>query len=468
MTQTANTLPVPSEIIEEFETELGAINVKQDARSVDKLSKDYYWYSPLLKAELEEKKADFAVKIDSIEMLISAVKLSFKHGLPISLRGGGTGNYGQMIPLYGGVLLDLSRMDKVLSVEDGVVRAEPGAKLAKIEKTARAAGYELRCMPSTWIKSSFGGFLCGGSGGIGSITYGGIAFGDNMKSVSILTVESEPKIIKFEERESLKALHTYGTTGILIEAEMRLGEKQNYQQLILTGKTWEDVSEFGDEIARDSSITKRLVTGFEPTVPDYFVPIKEYLPAGCSALFLLIKQSQAEAVSARAEQAGLVKTFDKPLSDPPAPPYITDYTWNHTTLHALTVDPTITYLQAGYGENWREQLSMLKARFGDEFLIHTEWTIFNPKMGDETPEVVVGSIPIIKYKSPERLQEIIDYCEEIGVGIANPHTYKLEEGGRHPDIEEKRALKAEIDPKGILNPGKMKTFENNPFATASV
>ena len=83
----------------------------------------------------------------------------------------------------------------------------------------------------------------------------------------------------------MKALHTYGTTGILVEAEMRLGVKTNYQQLIFTGKTWEDVSEFADEIARDESITKRLVTGFEPKVPDYFVPIKEYLPAGCSAAF---------------------------------------------------------------------------------------------------------------------------------------------------------------------------------------
>ena len=88
-------------------------------------------------------------------------------------------------------------------------------------------------------------------------------------------------------------------------------------------------------------------------------------------------------------------------------------------------------------------------------------------MGVEIPEVVVGSIPIIIYKSPERLQEIIDYCEEIGVGIANPHTYKLEKGGRHPDIEEKRALKAAIDPKGILNPGKMITYEHNPFAESS-
>lgn len=467
MTSTAYVTPLPASIVEEFESQLGALNVKQDARSVDKLSKDYYWYSPLLKAELIEKKADIAIKVDSLDMLMTAVKLCFKHGLPISIRGGGTGNYGQMIPLYGGVLLDLSRMDKIHSVEGGMVRSEPGAKLAKIEKVARASGYELRCMPSTWIKSTFGGFLCGGSGGIGSIRYGGISYGDNMKSATIMTVETEPRLLKFEERACLKALHTYGTTGILVEAEMRLGVKTDYQQLIFTGKTWADVSEFADEIARDNTIVKRLVTGFEPQVPDYFVPIKDYLPEGCSAVFFLVDQSQAEGLIARAEAAGLQKTFDKPLSDPPAPPYITDYTWNHTTLHALTVDPTITYLQAGFGDNWREQYAMIKERFGDEFLMHAEWVISNPKMDVKATDVVVGSIPIIRYKSPERLQEIIDFCYSIDVYIANPHTYKLEEGGVHADIEEKRALKAQADPKGILNPGKMKTYADNPFVEAT-
>ena len=79
-------------------------------------------------------------------------------------------------------------------------------------------------------------------------------------------------------------------------------------------------------------------------------------------------------------------------------------------------------------------------------------------------EIVVGGLPIIRYRDPEQLQGMIDYCGEIGVFVANPHTDKLEEGGAHPDIEEKRALKAESDPQGILNPGKMITYPDNPFA----
>ena len=40
-------------------------------------------------------------------------------------------------------------------------------------------------------------------------------------------------------------------------------------------------------------------------------------------------------------------------------------------------------------------------------------------------KALVGGIPLIRFKSEERLQEILDYCAEIGVFIANPPTYYL-------------------------------------------
>ena len=101
--------------------------------------------------------------------------------------------------------LDLSRFDRILSLEGGVARVEPGARLGTIEAEARRSGWELRCMPSTWMKSTMGGFLCGGSGGIGSITWGGINALGNVRSVTILTCEEVPRIVRLEDAECLKA-----------------------------------------------------------------------------------------------------------------------------------------------------------------------------------------------------------------------------------------------------------------------
>ena len=76
---------------------------------------------------------------------------------------------------------------------------------------------------------------------------------------------------------------------------------------------------------------------------------------------------------------------------------------------------------------------------------------------------MVGGIPLVRFRSEERLNEILRACAELGVFIANPHTVYLEEGGRHPNLADKLALKAAVDPAGLLNPGKMKSYPVNPF-----
>lgn len=459
---------------EELKTTLralvGAENLIDSGDTLEALSKDYYWYSPVLKRQLEEKRADMAVRPGSLEELRSVVSACWRARVPVVARGAGTGNYGQCVPLYGGVVVDFSRMDRILSLDGGVARVEAGARLGSIEAEARKSGWELRCMPSTWVKSTMGGFLCGGSGGIGSITWGGINAPGNVKSLTMMTCEESPRLVRLEEAESLKALHTYGTTGLMVEVEMRLGPKVDYDQLILGASDWDGLLGWTDGASRRLGWRKRLVTQFEWPIPSYFKPLAKHLRAGDSATFLLIDRAQADEAVASAAAAGIDCVYRRPLTDPPKPPFITDYTWNHTTLWAIKADPSITYLQAGFGRNFREQFSELRMRFPGEILLHLEWTAGNAKMMrgnavlNNADEVVVGGIPLVFFRSEERLGEIMRCCEEIGVYIANPHTVLLEDGGRHPNIADKRAFKAEVDPAALLNPGKMKTYPVNTFA----
>jgi len=135
-------------------------------------------------------------------------------------------------------------------------------------------------------------------------------------------------------------------------------------------------------------------------------------------------------------------------------------------------DPAFTYLQAGFGPDFRGQFAELARRFPGEILLHLEWTAGNAKMmrgaaaGHRPDAIVVGGIPLVHFRSEDRLGEILRACDELGVFIANPHTFHLEDGGRHPNIADKRALKSEVDPFGLLNPGKMRTFPLNPFSPA--
>jgi FAD/FMN-containing dehydrogenase len=460
--------------IDELKSELralvGAANLIESGDSLETLSKDFYWYSPILKAKLEDKRADMAARPGNMDELRSVVAACCRARVPVVARGAGTGNYGQCVPLYGGVVIDFSRLDRIISIEDGVVRVEAGARLGTIEGEARKAGWELRCMPSTWVKCTMGGFLCGGSGGIGSITWGGINAPGNVKSITMMSCEEEPRLIRLEEAESLKALHTYGTTGLMVEIEMRLAPKVDYDQLILSAPDWDRLLDWTDDAARRMDWRKRLVTQFEWPMPSYFKPLAKHLRPGDSISFLLIDRAQADEAVASALAAGIDCVYRKPLTDPPKPPFLTDYTWNHTTLWAIKADPTITYLQSGFGRNFREQFAELRRRFPGEILFHLEWTAGNAKMmrgnavANNPDAIVCGGIPLVFFKSEERLNEILRCCEEIGVFIANPHTFFLEEGGRHPNIADKRAFKAEVDPSALLNPGKMKTYPVNPFA----
>lgn len=462
-------------LLSELRSLLGDAYVITAGDTLETLSKDFYWYSPVLKRQLDDKRADVVVRPGSMDELRATVAACARAKVPVVPRGAGTGNYGQCVPLYGGVVLDLARLDKILEITaDGVVRVEPGARLGTIEAEARKLGWELRCMPSTWVKSSMAGFFCGGSGGIGSITWGGINAPGNVKSVTLMSCEETPRLIRLEEADSKRALHTYGTTGIMVEIEMRLAPKVDYEQLIFSSADWEKLVTWSDRAAKHAPWAKRLATQFQWPIPSFFKPLVKYFRTGEHVTFLLVARTQAGEIVASAAAAGLDCVYRTPFADPPKPPFITDYTWNHTTLWAMKSDPNLTYLQAGFGKNFREQFALLEKKFPGEVLLHIEWMAGNPKMTREDTglhageNVGMGSIPLVYFKSEERLNELIAYCAEIGVFVANPHTFHLEEGGRHPNIAEKRALKAEVDPHALLNPGKMKTYPVNPFAPVAV
>jgi hypothetical protein len=72
--------------------------------------------------------------------------------------------------------------------------------------------------------------------------------------------------------------------------------------------------------------------------------------------------------------------------------------------------------------------------------------------------MVPGAIPVVRYSTEERLNEMIDYCREIGVFVANPHVNHVEGGGRYRADNVQLLAKHKYDAKGLMNPGKMASF----------
>src|SRR5262249_27098962 len=150
------------------------IDATTDPADLKRKSRDYYWYSPILSERLKDKHADVVVTPRDESEVVRVAAACAKHRIPLTVRAGATGNYGQCVPLHGGVVLDMAALNKIEWQKPGLVRVQAGTKLYDIDAATRPNGYELRMHSSTKRTALIGGFVCGGSGGIGSVTYGGM------------------------------------------------------------------------------------------------------------------------------------------------------------------------------------------------------------------------------------------------------------------------------------------------------
>jgi FAD/FMN-containing dehydrogenase len=427
---------------------------------LDRLSHDFYWYSPILRPQLADKVADVAVQPVSVDEVLAVMRFALRHEIPVTARGAGTGNYGQCVPLRGGIVLDLSLMDKLEAITpDGVAVCQPGLRLGVLETEARRQGWELRMYPSTLVKASVGGFLGGGSGGIGSVAHGQLRDFDNVRAFEVVTMEEEPRVVLHEGPAVHEILHAWGTNGVLTRIWFALAPAVDWMQFTAAFDTFEQGFTFGEHIANEAMWTKRLVTVFAWPIPSFFTPVKKIVREGKTLVLIMIANGQLEPLRRAAEQAGGEVTFTGAYDGPRTQPLLSDYTWNHTTLWAMKADPEYTYLQCGFSpKDGREQFRLLRERYGEEILFHIEFM----KNGEGV--VIPGAIPVVRYTTEERLNDMIAYCRAIGVFVANPHVNYLEDAGRFRTDNIQLRAKEKYDPRGLLNPGKMISFHKGGWA----
>jgi hypothetical protein len=437
--------------LEGFVKALGNIPWSAERSIVRQKSRDFFWYSPILKEQLEECVGEIVVTPRSEEDVLNVARLCVAHRLPVTPRGGGTGNYGQAVPLAGGVILDLSEMAAIGEIADGTVAAQPGAKLKDIEAKARSQGWELRLYPSTQRTATIGGFVAGGSTGIGGINFGLLADG-GIISLRVVTLEAEPRILEIAGAEVNRLHHAYGTNGIIIQVRIPLEPAQDWVDIATSFPDFGELAQFCQGIGEDPSITKKLITAVAWPIPRYFRTLEAEIPENEALGLFMIAAASVPGFEARLAGSGGRSIYRATQADLAArrQPPIYEYSWNHTTLQALKVDRTVTYLQTLFAApNHLEGIAAMMDLFGDEVLMHLEFVRIDK-------QVCCFGIQILRYTSAARLAEIIRLHEENGLIIFNPHTFILEDGGMKQTDPGQLAFKRLADPYGLLNPGKMR------------
>ena len=441
---TANT-----SIYRELSAQLSDLEIITDIDRVTKLSLDYYHFSPILESQLKDKRGDLVIRPTTEAEVVRVAKACVRDKIPLTVRGAGTGNYGQCIPLKGGVVLDLSKMNQIKWLQPGIACVEPGIKMAAFDKQAREIAWELRIAPSTYRTATIGGFFGGGSVGMGSITYGQIKDRGNLRRVRLVTMEDEPQVLELKGDEVQKVIHGYGTTGIVTELEIALAPAYPWQEVIVVFDDFMTAVKFGQALSDSAGIVKKLVSIHGAPIPSYFTALQAYLPQGKHCALLMVAEYDLEPLQDLVKEYSATITYSKTAAEAAKGTSLLEFTWNHTTLHARNVDPSITYLQTFYFTV--EKVAQMYNYFGDEIAIHLEFL----KAGGKA---VPAGLQLLRFTTAERLQEIIDYHEANGAFIANPHVCTIEDGGDKQIDHEKVAFKQQIDPYGLLNPGKMRGF----------
>ncbi|MET3900745.1 FAD/FMN-containing dehydrogenase [Devosia sp. UYZn731] len=442
-----------------FRADLGTIPVEDHPRIVQQRSRDHYWYSPVLKAKLDHVTAEIVVSPRTNDEVKTILAAAYKHNVAITPRGAGTGNYGQAMPLAGGAMLNLMNMDKVLEIKPDRVRAQAGAVLEQIDHQTKAAvGGELRFHPSTYRMASIGGFIAGGSGGVGSVRWGGLRALGSILGLKVITCEAVPRELDLKGEDILKVAHAYGTNGIIVEAEMPLTTSYEWIDMMVGFDDFIDACRFAEAAAKQDGLLLKEVSPCAAPIPEaYFNRHKPYIKDGQSVVLLMVAPVAAEAMTLFVSHHNgemLYRADEATPEELKRLPPVYELAWNHTTLRALKSDPTITYLQTRYPT--LAHVEKIVALLGDELPMHIEMT-------RQDGEVTFAGLPMVRYTTEARLDEIVKIHEDHGCAVFNPHRYTLEEGGMKKTDRKQLAFKQEADPKGMLNPGKMIAWENPDF-----
>ncbi|MEO7547900.1 MAG: FAD-binding oxidoreductase [Ramlibacter sp.] len=445
----------PTHPIEQLHAELPDLDWVTDEGRIARLSQDFNWYSPVLKRQLEGKRAAAAVRPRNEDEIRRLVGLCARLRIPITVRGSGTGNYGQCVPLQGGLLLDMSGYNAFLWARGGAARAQAGIRLWDLEKATRDQGLELRCMPSTYRSATLGGLYGGGFGGVGSINYGPLGARGNVLGIKAMSIEEEPQVIELRGPEALAMHHVWGTNGLVLEVELAMAPVHDWMEGIVTFATFDDALDFADALSRAPGIVKKELAFLANPVPDHLKQLADYLPAGCHACIVLV------AASSEAAYLELVAQFRGTVSYRKTAPEVAagnrtllEYTWNHTTLHAMRVDKSITYLQSAFTPGQHlQQVRRMEQLLGGEVLMHAEF------IRNMDGLMTCTALQLVRFTTEERLNEIIRIHRENGVRINDPHVFIVEDGRANGDLSQAvNDAKKRFDPLGLMNPGKVRAW----------
>jgi Fe-S oxidoreductase/FAD/FMN-containing dehydrogenase len=173
--------------------------------------------------------------------LASLVAWAYKEGIPLTPRGKGSSGYGGVIPVKQGIVVDFYRMKDVLAVDEEAqtVTVQPGITWEQLDRYLKPRGLTIRLYPTSYPSSSVGGWLAQGGAGIGSYEYG--YFTENVVSARVVLPTGE--IREFSGDDLNLVADAEGTTGFISQVTVRVQPFEEVDVISLACPTVADLQE---------------------------------------------------------------------------------------------------------------------------------------------------------------------------------------------------------------------------------
>ena len=401
-----------------------------------------------MSAALAGRTAEVVLCPTSEEQVVRIAAACARHRVPLVARGGGTGNFGQAVPLAGGAVVEILGLDRILWQRPNSARAQAGIRLGALDDELRKNGRELRMHPSTKRLATLGGFVGGGHAGVGTVNWGILRDRGNILGLKIITIEEAPRVLELRGDDVNLVHHAYGVNGLITEVELPLAPAYEWLDTIVVFDDFARAADFGMALATSDGILKKLVSVHAWPIPGYFKPLQ--LPVGKAAALLMIGAETREAFEA------LVRDFGGEITLCVREAALYEFTWGHTTMHALRADRSLTYLVCIFPrDDTVGAIKRVHAKLGAEAYLHLEYKRFNGYMTAE-------GVPLFRYHGFEQMTRLYRAFEAEGVRIANVHTFLLQNGGMKDVDEAQVAFKRSVDPHLLMNPGKIAGLDDLP------
>ena len=409
---------------------------------------------------------------ETTDEVIALVRLCHEEKLPFVARGSGTSLSGGSLPVAGGVVITLNRLNKILRLdpEQRVAVVQPGVINTAVSVAAAPHGLHFAPDPSSQSICTIGGNVAFNSGGAHCLKYGMTS--NHVLGIKAVLATGEVVEWGSASRENVGpdwcGLFTgnEGLFGIALEITLQLLPKAECFHTVLAGyKTLEQAGDAVSAVIASGLLPGAMEIMDALALEAAVAAVHAEYPAGAEAVLIVELEGPREVVAVDRVRLDEIIAASQPIEARPARDAEERFAiWKGRKSAFSAVGRLSPDFIVGDGVVPRRKLGEALRHIGDmarESGLRCA-NVFHAGDGNLHPLILFnGRVPGELHRAEELAGKILKMCVAMGGSLTGEHGIGMEKRAYLPDmfsaeeIDCLKRLRAAFDPLGIANPGKM-------------